>query len=356
VSALVWLSASCKVKVKRYDRKVTLICLVFIIIGFYLLKYIIEGGAPLPFLESFQKYFGWLIFFIYITCRSRINRSETDCRLYLLSLLKLCFYAIIICSFIEFLFPNVSAFIEIRNGYDAGRVYGIAARPSSTAVLLVACLLAIINIGLDSQGTRVKYKIPLIPALFFGMAFVIISSGTGALLLVMGVLGIFFQRMPQAQRTKYLITTFAYFILTLLTIIIGVLLFELGIHLNIEYIKFLYIYKLEAINEYYDFAYFFLGRVEQDYFLYGSDFAILTLFAHIGLIGFILFLILVLFNLGFYNLTPVLLIIVSLIHYSPVLVSSGSLIFGLLLALVSLKRPVSGPMRTNLLRPTPFGP
>ena len=309
--------------------------------GFFAIKLISEEVDFWRIVVIARQYFGWLVFYFYFSLRLRLIAGvKTQLRVAVIILRYVLFVIISMCV-VELFFHDLPIFSLIRDGFEFDRVYGIAARPSSTATILVASSITLVLCSKRLYGAVHLFDKRLLYAALG--AFLTIQSGAGLVALLMAIVIFTFINSKKTftkHRTR-IVPLFFFMLVSVFVIFFAVNMVGFQDRLSMEYITFLIDLKLNAVDTHARIDEFLIGVSESEYYDFGSDFAIFSMIGHVGVLGFILFVLISTSNSSLLNLPGLLIMIYSLLHYGAPFVSSGSIVFGIIASVgaISLASP-----------------
>ena len=132
-----------------------------------------------------------------------------------------------------------------------------------------------------------------------------------------------------------------YYNLLLIICLIPIIYFSFFSKISIEYITTLYDYKIFQFSNEFTLSGFFWGEknlVDQNEL--GGDFAILNFIKYNGLVGVLIYAIIILTNINFKNRMPIIIMILTSLHYGVIFSFPGQLIFGYLLSYHSFNKQI----------------
>jgi hypothetical protein len=325
---------------KKFTRLTVWLVLICI---FFIVKFIIEDIELWMIIEIARQYFGWLIFYFYFSLRLMCFYNNAQRFEYIIKNLRFIVLIIVVMCAVELLFRDVSIFREIRDGSEFDRVYGIVARPSSTAVTLVSCSITLYLCAKYYYNAIVKFDKYLILAAF--VALLTINSGVGVVVFFAAVLAAK-DKSKKARGTfaniindlpKLVLLLFALAAIFYLTMKI----FDLENRISTEYFLILFELKLNIIIEHLHVETLLIGSSTSEYFKFGGDFALGAMAGHLGALGMITFFLASTSNKNFLNFPGIAITFISLFHYGAPFVSSGSIVFGIVLSVGAIVLPRS---------------
>ncbi len=303
------------------------------ITAFFIIKTISEEANPLNLMSVAHQYFGWLVFYYYFSLRFNLIPSN-DVRINtVVSILRYVVFVIIAGCVIELFYGDLMIFRLIRESDDFDRVYGIATRPSSSAVILVASSVTLAMCSRLLYGTICVLDKYMLYAAF--LAFLTIQSGVGVVVLLIAMVMFVFSKkkyniIKHRSRFKRI---FIFMMALMFAMFFAPNNNIFGGRLTTEYITFLLDIKLSVLDVAIGKYEILMGFYKDGHHPFGSDFAIFSMIGHLGIIGFIIFLLSSAMNSNYLNRPGLTIMLVSLIHYGAIFVSSGSMVFGIIVSI-----------------------
>jgi hypothetical protein len=297
------------------------------IVFLYLIKLVAEGQSFSVYVDSFYKYYGSLIYYLYFcivfNAFPPAQRNKLIKNLFMLILV-----AAIISILGEYFFSDVAINLKQYDGADPleGRIYGFAGRPSITAFILVVVVYLYFTI--DLHEIKFARDVPLIFA--FLIAFVMVGSGVGFFALVILLLIKFFR-----NRFLWLLVGLI-FLFVLTSGIPQIEIFRRTVSLDDSgeyYINALIDLKLLQIEYLLPNGVSIIGETNSyQNGLIGGDFALPVFLGEVGFIGILLMFFSIALNISRYNIVMITLFLLTSMHYATFFWGVPSLVFGLILA------------------------
>lgn len=271
-------------------------------------------------LIDLRFFWGFLPFFLFFSSERLIGRANFgEYENFFKIFLTLAFIATVLeffsANFFGLQWPNNNAgFFELEKTQDIiMRIYGFGGYPAISTTLVVAL-------------TAVLFRTTIFDFIMSAM----MISGTGATVLLLKI--IFRINLITALGTVILGIPF---IIWGVPYLVDNLNFAAFYKLSIDYFSFIYEFKVSQITNVFstlDSGQILVGQALRISELQTGDFIWLDWFVANGVIGTLLFLVLIGANLCKYNWLPVLLILVGTIHYQVFCSLPGTIIFGWILA------------------------
>lgn len=336
VAFLVFLA--CGIYFLRSNHLFRMIYWAILICIFFLMRLFIEQVELWTMIEIARQYFGWMLFCAYFSLRLALFCHQRQGVKYTLINLRFIILVVVLMCIVELLFHDSSIFSMMRDGLQFDRVYGIVARPSSTAAILVCCSVTLFWCSKYFYGTIAPFDRYLLCVAFGG--FLSIKSGVGVVLLFVAILT---TRVMLEKRGRSLNATIKKSLSLILTaisvmtvLITATVIFDFQNHFSLKYLIFIANIKFKTIVEHIQFAMLLFGSSGYDFFAFGSDFSIAAMIGHIGLVGFSIFFWASFSNVNFLNFPAIAITMLSLFHYGAPFVSSGSIVYGIILSISAI--------------------
>lgn len=279
--------------------------ILFAVITLFLYK--IYANESSNYLYQFRYYWGFILYYLIFKNDIKINIKKLLLTLAIITIIEAIFINTFISATILPNYPNSEgeSFGHFSGTGDYQKPYSFGGNPSVTGICLLT-MLAITNNG-------------FIVTLISTIAILATYSTTAYLALIF-------------------YSTIQYNIKYALLLLIGLFftaMSSISNRISIEYIHKIIENKFMNIFVFFDSENLFLGS--NKYIDYGGDFSLLSFCNSYGLIGFLIFLSLIIINTNKRNLYPLLILFIGTLHYGVIFSLPGQILFSYVLNMKKIK-------------------